>query len=79
MRADADEDDKAWLSRVIDTVDEEKIAANVAFAVLGPLPLEGMIEPFGTKRGIIGDEKDHRFLETVHVVPARSRETFPVL
>lgn len=69
----------AFAAAVLDLVDQQEIAADVAFAGAGPFALEGVIEPLGTERSVVGDEEEHRFLEAVEVVAAGARKAFPIL
>ncbi|GJD42511.1 hypothetical protein AFCDBAGC_0349 [Methylobacterium cerastii] len=47
MGAGADEDDEAGAAFVVDRVGEQEVAADVAFAMSRPIPLQRMIEPLG--------------------------------
>ena len=59
-------------------VDQEKVTADVALAMVGPIPRQGMVKPFRTKWSIVGHEQHHRLLELLHVVAARVRKAGPV-
>lgn len=64
MGSDSDENDLI----AFNLVEEKKIAADMAFAMIRPLTFERMIEPFGTQRCIIGDEHQHDLFEAGHVM-----------
>src|SRR3546814_6692752 len=59
--------------------DQTEIGADMALAVIAPIALEGVVQPFRAKRRIVGDEQHHRFLELVHVVAAAARQPLPIL
>ena len=50
----------------LDLIDQEKIAADATFTAIGALAFQRMIQPFGAERTIIGNQKQHRFLELAH-------------
>lgn len=62
----------------IHLVNQKKIAADVALAVLGPLAFQTVIQPFRTQGGIIGDEQQHGLLEPHHVVSPRMGKALPI-
>ena len=49
-------------------VDQQKVAADMAFAVIGPIPLQRVIQPFRTQRGIVRDQQQHRVFEPRQVI-----------
>ena len=51
-------------------VDQQEVATDVAFAMVGPVAFEGVVEPFGTQRALVGDEQQHRLFQPLHVVAA---------
>ena len=55
-----------------DPVDQEKVAANVAFAMVGPVTLQRMISPFGAQWAVVGDQQKHCFFEAVQVESPRT-------
>src|SRR3546814_4878489 len=61
----------------LNRVDQQEIAADMALAMIAPIALEGVVQPFRAKRRIVGDEQHHRFLELVHVVAAAARQPLP--
>lgn len=80
MSAGANEDDRTAFPRfLVEFVDQQKISADVAFAVAGPVAFQGMIKPFGAERRIIGDEQQHRLLELVEIEATGTRQAFPIL
>lgn len=69
MRPGADERYRAaFASLLIDFVDQQEVAADVAIARAGPVALERVVEPFGAKRFVVSDQQQHRVFEAVHVV-----------
>ena len=58
-------DDSVSPGRVVDFIDQQKVAANVTVPVSRPVTLEWMIEPFRAERGIVGDQQQHCFFEAV--------------
>src|SRR3546814_5149974 len=63
----------------LNRVDQQEIAADMALAMIAPIALEGVVQPFRAKRRIVGDEQHHRFLELVLVVAAAARQPLPIL
>lgn len=53
---------------VIEPVDEQKITADVAFAMARPVALQRMVQPLRTERCVVGDEQEHCLLELAQVV-----------
>lgn len=49
MRAGAAEHDAAWLGGIVKRVNEQEIAANMAFAMACPIPGQRVIQPLGGK------------------------------
>jgi hypothetical protein len=79
VRARSLENDASTLpSLVVDLVDQQEIAADVAFAMAGPFAFERVVKPFGTERRVVGDEDEYRLLEAMHVVATRPRQSFIV-
>ena len=54
-------------------VNQQEVAANVAFPVVGPVAFERVILPLSAKRAIVGDQEQHRLLELPHVVAPGAR------
>lgn len=77
MGASTHEDHLSSLAVIIDRIDEQEIAADMAFAMAGPIAFQRMIALFRPERSVIGDQEKHRFLEPAHVVPPRTRKAFP--
>lgn len=57
----------------LNLVNQQKIAANMAFPVIGPFPFQWVIEPFRAKGRIIGDQQHHRFFESHQIKTPRVR------
>lgn len=74
MRAGALKNDRF----VIACVDQEKIAADMAFAMVGPRALERVIFPLRWQRTVIRDQQKHDVLQPAHIVAAGAREADPV-
>ena len=72
MRTGAHEDNYAGSCPVVDLISQKKITSDMALAMPVPIATQGMIVPSRTKRAIVGDQKQHHFLEAVHVVPPGS-------
>lgn len=70
MGARTHEDHNFDLRAVVDLVGQQEVAADVTFSVPGPITFQRMIEPFGAKWCIVGDEEQHRLFEAMHVVSA---------
>lgn len=51
-----------------DLVDEQEIAANMAFTVIRPVSLQGVTLPFWSERCIVGDQQQHRLLQSAQIV-----------
>ena len=64
---------------VVNAIDQQKVAAHMAFPMVRPCAFQRMIFPFGTERGIVCNEKQHDRLQPLHVVPAGTRKSLPVL
>lgn len=79
MSAGSDKDNKIGFAFVIKPVNKKEIPTNMAFPVSFPLAFQWMIQPFSTERTVIGDQQQHYLFELVHVVPARTRQRFPIL
>lgn len=58
MRARSYKDDGATFQ----PVDQQEVAADVAFAVVHPAAFERVIQPFRAQRRIVANEQQHRFL-----------------
>lgn len=44
-------------------IDQQEVTADMAFPVIGPVALQGVVQPFGAKGRIVGNEQQHRLLE----------------
>ena len=75
VRARADKVDRVGLN----LVNQQEIAADMAFAVIGPSTLQGMVQPLGAKGRVIGDQRDHGLFESDHVKTPRMGQPLPVL
>ena len=79
MRADAHEDDLLVRTAALQLVDEQKVAADMALAVVGPVTYKCVVQPLRPKRRVVRDQRQHDFLQALHVEAARVRQTGPVL
>lgn len=61
-----------------DLVNQKKVTADVAFAVVGPFPYERVVFSLWPQRRVVGDQKHHCLFEARHVVATGVREPFPV-
>lgn len=59
-------------------VNQQEVAANVAFPVVGPIAFERVIQPLSAKWAIVGNQEQHRLLELPHVVAPGARQALPV-
>jgi len=62
----------------LNLVDQQEVTANVAFPMVGPVAFERMVQPFGAKGAIVGNQQHHRLLELRHVVAPGARQPLPV-
>lgn len=62
----------------LNLIDQQEVAANVAFPVVGPVAFERVILPLSPKRAIVSDQEQHGLLELPHVVAPRARQPLPV-
>jgi len=60
-------------------IDEQKIAAYVAFPMVGPLAFQRVVVIFGGQSSIICDEKEHCLFEEPQIISAGMREALPIL
>jgi hypothetical protein len=72
MRARPDEDDKSGRRVIVEFVCEKKIAADMALAMSDPISLDRLVPPIGFEWAIIGNEQEHRLLQSVQIVSARA-------
>lgn len=79
MCSTANEHHHATFAGIVEGVDQQEVAADVAIAMPGPIASQGVVQPFGSERSVIGDKQCHRLFQPVHVVPAGMREALPVL
>ena len=79
MGAGRNENDNFRLGLVAYLVGEQEIAADVTFPVATPLAIQGMIQPFGAKRGIICDQQQHRLFQPMHVKAPGTGQALPIL
>ena len=64
---------------IVQTVDEQEVSANVTLAVLRQLSSQRVVPTLRTERVIVGDELQHDFFQTLHIVAAGARQPSPVL
>ena len=79
VRAGAHKDDLLVRSAAFQAIDQQEVAADVAFAMIGPVTGERMIAPLGPERAVIGDQQQHCLLELLQIEAAGMREPRPVL
>src|SRR5438270_13970053 len=80
MGAGADEHDAAIAAHgIIHAINQQKIAADMAFAIACPLALEWVILPLRPERRVICDQEHHHFLEAMHPVSAGPRQPLRIL
>ena len=79
MRADAHENHRSRRAAIVQAVRQQKIAADVAFAMAQPTTAKRMVAPLRPQGRIVGDQQQHRFLEPVQIVAARMAQPLPVL
>lgn len=73
MGSSADENERpAFPDRLVQLIDQQEVATDMAFSVAGPVPFEGVIKPFRPKRIIVGDQQQHRLLKAIEVIPTRA-------
>ena len=59
-------------------VDQQKVAADMAFAVVGSMAFQRMVEPFRAKRPIVGNQQQHGRLQLDHVEAPGPAQALPV-
>ena len=69
----------AWADRIIDLINQQEVAAYMAFPVVRPYTFQRVILPFGTERGFVCDKKQHDRLQPLHIISTGSRKPLPVL
>jgi hypothetical protein len=52
----------------LNLVDEQKVAANVALPVIGPIAFQGVIQPLSAKGRSVCNQQHHRLFEAPHVI-----------
>ena len=62
MGSSPNEDDLLRIACAAKAIDQQKVAANMAFAMICPIPGQRMIEPLSAKRCIAGYQQQHCFL-----------------
>lgn len=70
MGARADENNQAAGGCFRESVDKQKISADVTFTISLPIAYEWVIGPFRCERPVIGNQQQHDFLESPHIVSA---------
>lgn len=73
MSARTHEDDQFVRTAALQPIDQQKVAADVALAVIRPFAHELMILPLGRHRTIIRDQQQHRLFELLQVEATRVR------
>lgn len=63
---------------IIDAIDQQEVASDVAFTVPSPIAGKLMILPLRRYRAGIGDQQQHHLFQIVHVVPTRTGLPLPV-
>src|SRR5208282_1311476 len=76
MRPGARKDDQSTLAQIIN---QQKVTADVAFTEAFPIAGQFVIEIFRWQWSVVGDEQQHRLLQSPHVVAPRMTEPLPVL
>ena len=79
MRACAHKNDLLFLATALELVDQQKVTADVAFAVVGPIPDQCVIQPLRPKRRVVCDQRQHDLLQSLHVEAPRVRQARPIL
>ena len=59
-------------------VNQQEVAPNMAFPVIGPLALQCVVQPLGAQGYVIGDQQNHGLFEAHHVVAPGVAKTLPV-
>ena len=62
----------------VDLVNQQEVAADMAFTVICPFPFQAVIQPLRGKRCVIGDEQQHRLLESHHIEAPRMGQALPI-
>ena len=65
VRPAAHENDQAAFARVVERVDQEEVAADVALTMAYPVTRQRMIEPFRRQRPVVGDQQRHGLFQPV--------------
>mgnify|MGYP003582154510 CR=1 FL=1 len=60
---------QAALAGVVQRVDQQEVAADMAIAMACPIACQRVIKPFGRQWPVVGDEQRHGLFQPVHVVP----------
>ena len=79
VRPAAHENDQSAFARVVERVNQQEVAADVALTMACPVARESVIEPFRRQRPVVGDQQRHGLFQPVHVVPAGVGQALPVL
>ena len=53
------EDDLLAIPLAFDSIDEQEVATDVAFAMIAPFPSQWMIQPLRAKGPFVGDQQKH--------------------
>ena len=59
-------------------INQQKVSADVTFAIVGPFAFQRVIKPLRPERGIVCNQQQHHIFESYHIVAARVRYTRPV-
>ena len=79
MSAGADENHHLVLAFAIKAIDQEEIAANMAFPVVGPVAFQWVVQSLRPQGLVVGDQEQHDLFELLHVVAAGTRQPLPIL
>src|SRR5487761_2626094 len=79
MRTGAHEDDLLVRTATLQLVNEQKVATDVTLTVVGPVADECLIKPLRPERRVVRDQRQHDFLQALHVEAARVRQAGPIL
>ena len=53
----------------LNLIDQQKITTDMAFAMIGPIPFQRMVEPFRAQRCVVRNQEHHGFFQLAHIVP----------
>ena len=79
MSTVAHENNPSTFARVVERVDEQKVAADVALTMARPFSSQRVVALFWWQWPVVGDQQHHSLFQPVHVVAARMGQALPVL